>query len=124
MTLEAAEKLPMRSGRPANRVSWRSRSARSIWPSVSSDERASCASALGLRSPAINAPIMSRPDFPKMSLATTESLIWASSSSFSTRFFSAVRTPTRSARYAEARIMPMLGRRAWLRAVIGVKASA
>ena len=27
-------------------------------------------------------------------------------------------------RYAEARIMPMLGRRAWLRAVIGVKASA
>jgi len=34
-----------------------------------------------------------------MSLATTDSLIWASSSSFSTRCFSAVRTPTRSIRY-------------------------
>jgi hypothetical protein len=34
-----------------------------------------------------------------MSLATTESLIWASSSSFSNRFFSAVRTATRSLRY-------------------------
>jgi hypothetical protein len=31
---------------------------------------------------------MSRPETPKMSLATTESFIWASSSSFSTRFFS------------------------------------
>ena len=35
---------------------------------------------------------------PKMSEATTLSLMWASSSSFSTRCFSAVRTPTRSAR--------------------------
>ena len=34
-----------------------------------------------------------------MSEATTDSLIRASSSSFSTRFFSAVRTATRSTRY-------------------------
>lgn len=61
--------------------------------------RASCASAFGSRSPAIRAAIMARPDTPKMSLATTLSLIWASSSSFSARFFSAVRAPTRSALY-------------------------
>jgi hypothetical protein len=53
---------------------------------------------LGSGSPAISAAIMSRPETPKMSLATTDSLIWASSSSFSTRFFSAVRTAIRSAR--------------------------
>ena len=34
-----------------------------------------------------------------MSEATTDSLMQASSSSFSTRFFSAVRVPTRSIRY-------------------------
>jgi hypothetical protein len=34
-----------------------------------------------------------------MSEATTDSLIWASSSSFSTRCFSAVRASTRSRRY-------------------------
>ena len=34
-----------------------------------------------------------------MSLATTESLIWASSRSFSTRFFSRVRSATSPARY-------------------------
>ena len=34
-----------------------------------------------------------------MSVATTLSLIWASSSSFSARCFSAVRAPTKSARY-------------------------
>jgi hypothetical protein len=56
------------------------------------------ASRLGSRSPAIIAAIMSRPETPKMSDATTESLMQASSSSFSTRFFSAPRTPTRSAR--------------------------
>ena len=39
---------------------------------------------------------MGRPDTPKMSLATTDSLIWASSSSFSTRCFSAVLAATRS----------------------------
>ena len=32
MTLEAAEKLPTTSGRPAWRASWASRSARSSWP--------------------------------------------------------------------------------------------
>ena len=37
-------------------------------------------------------------DTPKMSETTTLSLIWASSSSFSTRCFSAVRAATRSAR--------------------------
>ena len=53
---------------------------------------------LGSRSPATSAASMARPDTPKMSLATTESLTWASSSSFSTRCFSAVRAATRSAR--------------------------
>jgi hypothetical protein len=48
--------------------------ARSRW-------RASCASTLGSRSPATSAASIARPDTPKMSLATTESLIWASSSS-------------------------------------------
>jgi hypothetical protein len=56
---------------------------------------------------------MARPDAPKMSEATTDSLIWASSSSFSARFFSAVRAVTRSIRYAEARIMPMPDQLAW-----------
>ena len=60
--------------------------------------RASWASTFGSRSPAISAAIIARPETPKMSLATTRSLIWASSSSFSTRFFSAVRTATRSHR--------------------------
>ena len=60
--------------------------------------RASCASALGSDSPAISAASISRPETPKMSLTTALSLIWASSSSFSTRFFSAVRTATKSAR--------------------------
>ena len=46
----------------------------------------------------IPAASISRPETPKTSDATVESLIWASSSSFSTRFFSAVRTATRSAR--------------------------
>ena len=53
---------------------------------------------LGVALPAISAASMARPETPKMSLATTESLIWASSSSFSTRCFSAVRPATRSAR--------------------------
>ena len=52
----------------------------------------------GSRSPATSAASMARPETPKMSLATTLSLIWASSNSFSTRFFSAVRTPIRSTR--------------------------
>ncbi len=61
--------------------------------------RASSARTFGSRSPAIIALIMARPETPKMSLATTESLMQAFSSSFSTRFFSALRTSTRSARY-------------------------
>jgi hypothetical protein len=69
------------------------------WPSLARMRvRASCASALGSRSPATSASSIARPETPKMSAATTLSLIWASSRSFSTRFFSAVRTPTRSAR--------------------------
>jgi hypothetical protein len=60
--------------------------------------RANWASTLGSRCPAINAASMSRPETPKMSVATTDSFIWASSRSFSTRFFSAVRTATWSQR--------------------------
>src|SRR5918995_4881164 len=43
--------------------------------------RASCAPTLGSRSPLMSAASMARPETPKMSLATTDSLIWASSSS-------------------------------------------
>jgi hypothetical protein len=60
--------------------------------------RASCATTFGLPSPATKAAIMSRPQAPKMSQTTALSLICASSSSFSTRFFSAVRAATRPAR--------------------------
>ena len=60
--------------------------------------RASWASTLGSRSPATSAAIIARPETPKMSEATTDSLMQASSSSFSTRFFSAVRAATRSVR--------------------------
>ena len=60
--------------------------------------RANGASTLGSRSPAIRAAIIARPETPKMSVATTESLMQASSRSFSTRFFSAVRAPSRSMR--------------------------
>ena len=56
------------------------------------------ASTAGSRSPAISAAIISRPETPNMSEATTESLMQASSSSFSTLFFSAVRTSIRSTR--------------------------
>ena len=48
--------------------------------------------------PAINAPMIARPETPNGSLTTTESLTSASSSSFSTRCFSAVRTASRSTR--------------------------
>ena len=61
--------------------------------------RGRCASNLGSRWPPIIAAIVPRPETPKMSEATTDSLICASSSSFSTRFFSAVRSETRDARY-------------------------
>ena len=50
--------------------------------------RAISARTFGSRSPAIIAAIIARPDTPKMSEATTDSLMQASSSSFSTRFFS------------------------------------
>jgi hypothetical protein len=43
--------------------------------------RASSARTLGSRSPAISAASMARPETPKLSEATTERLIWASSSS-------------------------------------------
>ena len=52
------------------------------------------ASTFGSRSPSIKAAIISRPETPKMLLAPTDSLTWASSSSFSTRCFSAFCTPT------------------------------
>jgi len=61
--------------------------------------RAISASTFGSRSAAIKAAIICRPETPKMSEATTDSLMQASSSSFSTRFFSAVHAPTRSIRY-------------------------
>ena len=48
------------------------------------------ASVRGLRCPLISACMISRPDTPKMSLATTDNLIPASLSSFSTRCFSRV----------------------------------
>ena len=52
----------------------------------------------GSRCPAISAAIIARPDTPNMSLTTTDSLICASSSSFSARCFSAVRSAIRSTR--------------------------
>ena len=61
--------------------------------------RAIWARTFGSRSPATSAAIMSRPDIPKMSLATTDIMISESSSSFSTRCFSAVRVVIRSTRY-------------------------
>jgi hypothetical protein len=60
--------------------------------------RASCASTLGSRSPAISAASMARPDTPKLAAATTDSLLWASPAACSTRCCSAVRVATRSAR--------------------------
>ncbi len=62
------------------------------------DPRASSASTAGSRSPAISPAIIARPDTPIRSLTTTDNLISASSSSFSTRCFSAVRAPIRSTR--------------------------
>jgi hypothetical protein len=47
---------------------------------------------VGVTLPPISASSMSRPDLPKMSLITADSLIWVSSSSFSTRCFSRVRS--------------------------------
>jgi hypothetical protein len=50
---------------------------------------------------------MARPDTPKMSLATTDSFRQASSSSFSTRFFSAVRKRRRSSSAGRFRVVPV-----------------
>ena len=61
--------------------------------------RASWASTLGLRSPAIRWSMMSRPVTPCRSVTTLDSLIAADSSSFSARCFSRVRSAVRSRRY-------------------------
>jgi hypothetical protein len=53
---------------------------------------------LGSRSPATSAAAIARPDTPKLSLATTQGLLGASSSRFAPRGWSAVRPATRSAR--------------------------
>ena len=58
--------------------------------------RASPASASGSRCPAMSAS-SSAPDLPKMSLITDDSFTWVSSSSFSARCFSRVRSWTGSA---------------------------
>ena len=60
--------------------------------------RASWASTLGLRSPAIRWSMMSRPVTPCRSVITDDSLTAADSSSFSARFFSRVRSSVRSRR--------------------------
>jgi hypothetical protein len=52
----------------------------------------------GSRWPAISASIIARPETPWMSLSTDEILIWASSSSFSTRCISRLRSDTRARR--------------------------
>ena len=60
--------------------------------------RASSASTLGSRSPAISAASIARPETPKMSEATTLSLMWASSSSLFQALLLGGAHPTRSAR--------------------------
>jgi hypothetical protein len=61
--------------------------------------RASWATTLGLRSPAMIASSIARPDTPWMSEITDDSFRCPSSSSFSTRCFSAVRAWVRCRRY-------------------------
>ena len=60
--------------------------------------RARPASTCGSRSPAISASIIARPGAPMMSVATVESLIRASSSSFSIRWACRDRSRVRSSR--------------------------
>jgi hypothetical protein len=60
--------------------------------------RAISASTCTSRSPSISAVSMARPDTPRMSVATQDSLIPASSSSFSSRWASRVRSAARVAR--------------------------
>jgi hypothetical protein len=74
--------------------------ASSSWPILPRMEpRASWASVVGLRSPAAMASSMARPEIPWMSEITLDSFRCASSSSFSTRCFSAVRAWVRCRRY-------------------------
>jgi hypothetical protein len=61
---------------------------------------------------------------PVISLTTESSLIPADSSVFCSRWISEVRAWTVLTRYAEARIMPMPGRVAWVAAVAGAGTSA
>ena len=70
----------------------RSRSARR----ARARPRASSASTFGLRRPAVSASIIARPDTPSTSVSTEEILIRASSSSFSIRCLTRVRSSTRS----------------------------
>ena len=74
----------------------RASSSRAILPRMV--PRASWASTLGLRSPAVIASSMARPDTPWMSEITDDSFRCPSSSSFSTRCFSAVRAWVRCRR--------------------------
>jgi hypothetical protein len=60
--------------------------------------RASSASALGSRSPAMRRSMMSRPVMPCTPVSTEETLSAADSSSFSARCFSRVFSPVRSRR--------------------------
>jgi hypothetical protein len=68
--------------------------------------------------------IISRPDRPSSLLATESILIPASSSTFESRWLSAVRCSISFLRYAEARIMPIAGQVARPMGVAGMKASA
>ena len=93
----------MRPSMVCSRKAWwsekRPTKASSNWAVLArSRVRAKRARTLGSRSPATSAASIALPETPKTSEATTDSLIWASSSSFSTRCFSAVRTATRSIR--------------------------
>ena len=72
-------------------------SSRRILPRIF--PRAMAASARGSRCPAASASSMSRPETPWMSEITDESFRCPSSSSFSTRCFSAVRAWVRCRRY-------------------------
>jgi hypothetical protein len=88
------------------------------------EPRANCASTAGSRCPAISASSIARPDTPKMSLITELSLTCASSSSFSARCISRVRSWVNARRYAEVRVMPRSERVCWPGAVIGRGSSA
>src|ERR671910_2366836 len=73
--------------------------------------RASCARRLGSRSPATSAASMARPDTPKMSEPTTDSLIWGSSSSLLDPLL--LRGPGRHQIRPVAGHLPQLPDRSW-----------